>query len=395
MVIVSFGFLQLILLLAGYIMINSRLKPIAAHAGVIPRIVLLMLTIFFASCSETEEPQATNLYFPPINSSTWETADPATLGWNVSKINELDAFLNNSNTRALLVLKDGKMVIEKYAGKQLINSNQDFTVTSNWYWASAGKTLTAALAGIASAQGALNLDEKTSAYLGTGWTNLTAEQENKITVRHQLTMTTGLDDGVANRDCTQPECLVYKALPGTRWAYHNAPYTLLDRVLANATGKTLNTFLNEVIKTKTGIDGQYIQTGDNNVYYSTPRSMARFGILLLSKGKWAQTQVIPEAYVILMTTTSQSMNPAYGYLTWLNGKASYVPPAPVHVSIPGFITPEAPADMYAAMGKDGQLINVVPSQNLVVVRMGDNPDTSLVPYLFQNDLWKKLNEIIP
>ncbi|MBX2960900.1 MAG: serine hydrolase [Cyclobacteriaceae bacterium] len=355
---------------------------------------LLVLAVTLSSCSSDEPTPSPLLYFPPNGSSTWEQTNPASLGWNTTKIAELDAFMTSTNTRALLVLKDGKMVIEKYAGKQLVNINQDFTATSNWYWASAGKTLTAALAGIAVAQGELNLDEKTSTYLGTGWTSLTTAQENKITVRHQLTMTTGLDDGVANRDCTLPECLTYKAEPGTRWAYHNAPYTLLDGVLTNATGKTLNNFLNEVMKSSTGMDGQYIQTGDNNVYYSTPRSMARLGLLLLSKGKWAQTQVIPEAYATLMTTSSQTMNPAYGYLTWLNGKASYIPPAPLQISIPGYITPDAPADMYAAMGKNGQLINVVPSQNLVVIRMGDDPDTSLVPYLFQNDLWIKLNEII-
>ncbi len=358
-------------------------------------LIILMIALLLAACSSDEPTPAVSLYFPPIGSTTWEQTDPASLGWNTTKINELDAFMTATNTRALLVLKDGKMVIEKYAGKQLININQDFNASSVWYWASAGKTLTAALAGIAEVQGLLNLDARTSQYLGTGWTSLPLNQENKITARHQLTMTTGLDDGVANRDCTQPECLVYRAEPGTRWAYHNAPYTLLDGVLTGATGKTLNNYLNEVIKSKTGMDGQYIQTGENNVFYSTPRSMARFGLLLLSKGKWAQTQVIPEPYVSRMATTSQSMNPAYGYLTWLNGKASYIPPVPLQVSIPGYITPDAPADMFAAMGKNGQLINVVPSQNLVVIRIGDDPDTSLVPYVFQNDLWKKLNEIIP
>jgi hypothetical protein len=50
--------------------------------------------------------------------------------------------------------------------------------------------------------------------------------------------------------------------------------------------------------------------------------------------------------------------------------------------------------MFAAIGKNGQLINVVPSKNLVVIRMGDVPDTSLVPFPFQDDLWKKQNAVI-
>jgi CubicO group peptidase (beta-lactamase class C family) len=275
----------------------------------------------------------------------------------------------------------------------LLNTTLDFTSSSNWYWASAGKTLTSALAGIAESEGEINFDTKTSDYLGAGWTSLTEEQENKITVRHQLTMTTGLDDGVDNPDCTDPVCLIYLAEPGARWAYHNAPYTLLDAVLANATGQSLNEYLSETLKSKIGMDGQYIQTGDNNVYYSTPRSMARFGLLLLNHGAWDETQIIPDDYVELMINASQTFNLSYGYLTWLNGKESYMVPG-LQVVIPGSVSPNAPVDMFAAMGKNGQLINIVPSENLVVVRMGDDPDTSLVPFTFQDDLWEVLNEII-
>ncbi len=333
------------------------------------------------------------LYFPPIGTSVWETIDPASLGWNTSKIADLENFLEASDSRALILLQDGKIALERYRGKQF-DGVTDFSVASNWYWASAGKTLTAVLAGIAAEQGNLNLDAKSSHYLGAGWTSLTTEQENLITVRHQLTMTTGLDDQVDNRDCTSPECLHFKALPGSRWAYHNAPYTLLDGVIAQATGKSLNAFLNEQLKSKTGMDGLYIKTGDNNVYYSTARSMARFGLLLLNRGNWDGTQVVPDEYVTLMKSSSQNLNPAYGYLTWLNGKSSFILPN-TQISFPGSISPNAPADMFAAMGKNGQIINVVPSKNLVVIRMGDVPDTSLVPMLFQNDLWQKLNEIIP
>ena len=121
--------------------------------------------------------------------------------------------------------------------------------------------------------------------------------------------------------------------------------------------------------------------------------MARFGLLLLNKGKWDQTQLIPENYFTLMISTSQNMNLSYGYLTWLNGKASYMVPGS-QIVFPGKMSTNAPDDMFAAMGKNGQLINVAPSRNLVVIRMGDVPDSSLVPFNFQNDLWEKLNAII-
>ncbi len=355
--------------------------------------ILASALLFFFGCDNNEDTTPIKPYFPPNSTGDWETTTPASLGWDVTKLEDLNDFLETNNTRAFILLYNGKIVVEKYFGKQLVNTNADFVASSNWYWASAGKTLTSVLAGIAQEEGTLDFDAKTSDYLGTGWTSLTLEQENRITVRHQLTMTSGLDDAVANPDCTTPACLQYSAEPGTRWAYHNAPYTLLDDVLADATGKTLNASLTEKVKNTIGMDGQYIQTGDNNVYYSTARSMARFGLLLLNNGNWNETQVIPEDYVSLLSSTSQNFNLSYGYLTWLNGKSSFMAPGLQSV-FPISLTPNAPADMYAAMGKNGQLINIVPSKKLIVIRMGDAPDNSLVPFLFQDDIWEKLNEII-
>src|SRR2546421_8653689 len=133
-------------------------------------IALLFSTILFlASCSKKSDPAplAPALYFPP-SSGTWETTTPASLGWNEAAITDLTTYLASTNTRAFIVLKNGKIVIEQYAGTQLTSGA--FTASSLWYWASAGKTLTAAAVGIANASGKINLDAKSSAYLGTGWT---------------------------------------------------------------------------------------------------------------------------------------------------------------------------------------------------------------------------------
>lgn len=347
-----------------------------------------LLALVLLGCKD-DKPTPSLLYFP---TTSWDTVTPASLGWDESKLPELKSFLSTNNSRAFIILKDGKIVVEQYFGKQFDNTT-NFSASSNWYWASAGKTLTSALVGIANGQGKIDVNKKTSDYLGVGWTSLTPLQESKITVRNQLTMTTGLDDAVINPDCTSKGCLQFKADAGTRWAYHNAPYTLLDGVIANGTGKSLNAFLNDELKSKIGMDGQYIQTGDNNVYYSTARSMARFGLLLLNKGKWQDTQIVPENYFKEMIASSQNINLSYGYLTWLNGKTSAMVPQS-QVVFPTELSPNAPDDMFAAMGKNGQIINVVPSKNLVVIRMGDVPDNSLVPFTFQNELWAKLNTII-
>jgi CubicO group peptidase (beta-lactamase class C family) len=248
--------------------------------------------------------------------------------------------------------------------------------------------------GIAQHEGFLQLEKPTSTYLGSGWTSLSAAKENQITVKHQLTMTTGLDDGVADPYCTLPSCLLFKAAPGSRWAYHNGPYTVLDKVIEAATTQSFSNYFNTRLRNKIGMDGTWIKVDYNNLYYSTARSMARFGLLILNKGVWNGETIIKDAnYFTAMTITSQTLNQSYGYLWWLNGKSSFMFPGSQAV-VPVSLSPLAPADMIAGMGKNGQLVNVVPSQNIIMIRMGEDPANSLVPFTYQNQLWEKLNDVI-
>ena len=62
--------------------------------------------------------------------------------------------------------------------------------------------------------------------------------------------------------------------------------------------------------------------------------------------------------------------------------------------LPGMLFPHAPADVYAALGKNGQFLNVCPSQGLVFVRLGNAPDNSLVPFLLNDQIWEKLNAVL-
>lgn len=354
---------------------------------------LLLYTILFTSCkkensSQPEPPAAEAPYFPPLGGGAWETTSPATIGWNESELNNLYSYLQQKNTKAFIVLKNGKIVAEKYFGS--------FTADSNWYWASAGKTLTAFLTGIAQQEGLLNINNKTAQYLGNGWTSLPLAKEALITVSHQLAMTTGLDDAVQpDSDCTLPACLQYKADAGSRWAYHNAPYTLMEKVIEAAVGTSYNSYFQQKVRDKIGMNGLWIKNGFNNVYYSTPRSMARFGLLLLNKGKWDVSAILNDTtYFKSQVNTSQTLNPSYGYLTWLNGKSNYMLPS-VQASFNGPLVPSAPADMYAALGKNDQKIFVVPSQKLVVIRMGDSAgNMQLALSGFDNELWGKLKIVI-
>ena len=358
----------------------------------LPILFLITLCSCEVAVNEEDVQPVNNLYFPPIASSEWETIDPISLGWDSESLEDLKDYLPESNTKALIILKDGKIAFEEYDGEGF--SNQTFTSESYWYWASAAKTLTSFLIGRTEAEGLLSLDDPTNTYLGPKWTNLTSEQENKITIRHQLFMITGLDDNVANIDCTDPECLIYMEVPEERWAYHNAPYTLLDGVIENASGQSFDSFFNQQLRDKIGMEGFWNYAGFNHIFYSPARSMARFGLLILNKGNWDGEEILNNPiYYESMISSSQDINPSYGYLWWLNGKSSFKLPG-LQTNFSGMISPNAPAEMFAAIGKNGQLINIVPSQNLVVIRMGDSADDGLVALTLQNELWEKLNSVM-
>ncbi len=332
--------------------------------------------------------KAQNLYFPPLVGPVWDTLSPASLGWCPDRVDSLVNFVGARNTKAFIILKDGRIALERYYGT--------FTRDSLWYWASAGKTLTATLAGIAQEEGYLDIDQPTSTYLGAGWTVCTPQQEALITVRDQLTMTTGLDDGVPDDDCTDPACLQYLANAGTRWAYHNAPYTVLDDVIANATGTTFSGYFNTRLRNRIGMDGFWFPGGSpyNNVYYSRARAMARFGLLTLNRGIWATDTVLGDtAYFTAMTTPSQGLNESYGHLWWLNGQSSFMLPT-LQFVFPGMLMPDAPPDMICGLGKNDQLLNVVPSMGRVVVRLGNPAYTSLsVATAFNNQVWQYINQL--
>ncbi len=343
---------------------------------------LFLTALFFSSFSAYSQ-----LYFPPAQGDQWESVSPQSLGWDITKIPALYNFLEAENSKALIVLKDGRIVIEKYFGT--------FTQDSAWYWASAGKTITALLTGKAQEEGLLSLQDKTSKYLGVGWTKAPKEKEDLITIRHQLTMTSGLDDGVSDPFCTLDTCLVYKADAGTRWAYHNAPYTLLDDVLSKATNGTLNLYTRQKLLQPTGMTGTWIPMDYNNVFLSKPRSMARFGLLMLNDGVWDSKAVLNDKeYVKALTNTSQSLNESYGYLWWLNGKSSYMVPG-FQIKIPGSYAPNAPDDMVSGLGKNGQIVSISKSKGLVIVRMGDRPNSpaSEISTQLCDQIWERIMAI--
>jgi hypothetical protein len=120
--------------------------------------------------------------------------------------------------------------------------------------------------------------------------------------------------------------------------------------------------------------------------------MARFGLLYQNKCIWGTDTLLHDsAYFQQSINSSQAINNSYGYLWWLNGKSSYMVPTSQFV-IPGSFAPAAPADMYAAIGKNGQIISIAPSLGLVVIRMGEaSTDFTEVPFTLCTKIWENLN----
>ena len=205
-------------------------------------------------------------------------------------------------------------------------------------------------------------------------------------------MTSGLND--TSNLVIQPN-LTYVADAGTRWSYSNVFQLLMD-VVSAASNQTFDSFFNANIKSKIGMDGLWNYGIIFKIYYSNTRSMARFGLLALNKGKWKNEQVLNEPYFNELSSSSQSINPSYGYLCWLNGKTNYMVPGSQFV-FPGTLVSNAPADMFAAMGASDQRVYVIPSKKMVVVRMGDASDPAHPTFAvsgFDNDLWAKINAVI-
>lgn len=330
---------------------------------------------------------AQNLYFPPVAAGTWDTLAPTQLGYCPDEIDSLYTYLEDQNSKAFILLKDGKMVLERYFGT--------FTEDSLWYWASATKTLVALTVGIAQEENHLSIHDSVSQILGTGWSSMSSSHEGAITVRDLLSMSSGMDDGVPDPDCWTPNCFEYLSDPGTRWSYHNGAYYLLDSILERATGMNTAQYVFQRIAQPIGMGGIYFNNNRSPIYLSNARGMARFALLLLAQGQWNGNAVMGDSsYFQEMIHPSQSLNESYGYLTWLNGQASFMLPQ-LQFVFPGLLNPDAPGDMFAAIGKNGQLINVVPSQNLVWIRIGNAPTSGngLITPDLNNVIWQYINAL--
>ena len=344
--------------------------------------VTLLALIFLISCNKNDEDPApaipANYYYPPLTGDAWETIDPADLGWDVNKLNETIDYVASNNSDALIILYKGRIVTERYWN--------GFTATSSKRIFSASKSIAGFLTGLAAEQGKLEINKKVNDYIGSGWSNALLEKESQITIKHLITMTSGLKEN-----------LIYEAEPGTKWFYNTTAYHKVYDVLAKAYNQTNAEYTSAQLWSKIGMQHSFWDTepgfGDAGPSMScSARDMGRFGLMIISEGKWNGTALLNDAnYFQSMTNSSQTLNPSYGYLWWLNGKTSYILPG-TSPSLPGPLFPDAPSDLIAALGYADKKIYVVKSKDLVVIRhgMASNAPVTLAASSFDNEIWKRL-----
>lgn len=274
-------------------------------------------------------------------------------------------------TRALVVIQDGEIVGERYA--------EGFDPSMPLLGWSMSKSVTTALAGLVVGDGLMELDAPLGAPEWEG-----DEGRSAISLRNLLQMSSGLEfveEYTANNDSVgmlflEPDMAAYAAgkplieEPDTHWSYSSGSTNIASRALTTALGgsEATQAYLQERLFAPSGMKNVTFEQDNagtpvgSSYIYATPRDWAHFGHLFLNEGKAGGEQILgPDWVEFVHTPAPASELGIYGAGFWLNGKAEDGE-APY--------MPELPKDAYFAMGHNGQLVGIFPSQNAVIVRLG-------------------------
>jgi CubicO group peptidase (beta-lactamase class C family) len=324
----------------------------------------------------------------------WKTETPDKLGFDPQKLEQALAFeTEQSNTQAIFVVRHGYVAAEKYFGS--------FTASSRHDSFSMAKSFTSGLIGIAIAEGKIaSTDAKLCEYYPMQWDcSDTDDQRSRITIDHAMNLTTGLrwqEDWRAGASGTNDaasasfagmvdtalarECV---AEPGSMKRYSTGDPALLVGPIEQSTGMTAYQYAKQKLfdvigipDVRWGMDSR----GRTTVYaglQATAAEFAKYGYLLLNGGHWDGKQVIPADWI---ARTTRAQKPCEDWNQWLwhvnlplrLGKQ----PADCVDSGMAFCTPtdiaNVPFDGFTAKGINGQYIMIMPSADLVVVRLASD-----------------------
>ena len=316
---------------------------------------------------------------------------------NNSENPDLFEYLIQNNTSSFLVSEKGEIVIEKEFKIQKNlkpRSYMFFNLLRHGFIegrsqedvASIQKSVVSTLIGIAQQKRLIDINESVTTYIGK-WTQLPQEKESLIKVRNLLTMTSGLDVDFN-----------FDAEPGLKWLYNSRAYSQLIYILEQTSGLTINELSSEWLfdelqmnetfwkERKKGVMG-FSKDSAKYGLVTTAKDLLKFGEFILNGGEVGTNHVISDINFFDDTfLKSQNMNEAYGYLWWLNNSKTHMTWEKELSS--GNLFPHAPEETILALGLGSRFLAIVPSQELVLVRLGSFPDD----INFNNNLWEYLRK---
>lgn len=313
----------------------------------------------------------------------WRTTTPADAGFRGKRLTALAREAKELDSSCYAVVRDGRLVRDWNWKTSRTQPREVYSVT---------KSVASALVGIAVRDGDLSPDDRVSTYV-KAWRGTDSAD---VTVRHLLANDSGrfwslqsdyITMGQAENRTKYAVGLTQQHAPGSAWAYNNAAIQVLDRVLRQATGQKTHDFARERLFEPLGMSHtrmtRDVSGRSTNVYFgvqTTCLDLARFGRLYLQQGKVGGERIVTRGWVRQSVGgPATEHNAAYGYLWWLNregpirGATDQVdedgqPTQPRQ----GQLAPEAPADVYAAIGLGGQVTFVDPGSRTIVVRLGSS-----------------------
>jgi CubicO group peptidase (beta-lactamase class C family) len=317
----------------------------------------------------------------PVAPSAWPAVSMDVPGVNHEALDSLidsaftestDDIYSAQNTRALLVHYKGRLIAERYA--------EGFDGDTPLRGMSMTKSVSATLIGILAGQGRIDIHAPAPV---DEWSELD-DGRSRVTTHHLLTMTAGFDYQEAMESDPRnllstmlysvPDAAGFAAQtpllgePGNHWDYQTVHSVLLQEVARNviADDQQYFRFARTYLFDKLGMQNSFFQADASGTFiggasmYASGRDWMKLGLLYLSDGVHQGERILPEGWVEYATTPSQPSleKRAYGAQIWLNAPASHQ------------LFPTMPEDAYAFQGHYGQYVIVIPSLELVVVRMG-------------------------
>lgn len=302
---------------------------------------------------------------------------------------EARAYAAANNSSAFMVWHDGKVQDAAYFGGR--------TAATPIVSKSLAKPLTAIAIGRALALGKLSsLDQPVTDFIPE-WKGTPKAQ---IRLRHLLDMRSGLLAQGFSMDPKNPWSRAYlhpyheKIIvaeypltdpPGTKYEYNNATSELVALVIERATGRRYADFIGREVLAPIGAAGGEVWVNrPGGLAHSgccimlPPETWLRLGILLIDDGRWSGKRLLPAGYVAAMRTATRE-NPHYGLGLWIGtpyverrGFANPARPGPKVLHSEPFLAD----DLFMFDGNSNQVVYIVPSRRLIVLRTGDNPPKS-------------------